>query len=316
MEDRILELEKQCRTLSGQVKDTKEQLDSIIDRRQQDMVELRLKMQKIEESVTSTKDWTVQKVLFAMESLYLLGNSMHKALLDLVSVTKTPEDTGALALVDSDESVMKVKELLERAKPQWEEMIRVLEARLLGAQKILSRESGSVTSPPPHRDGSPGASHASEVAPIVPQSPLAPSSDAALPPQSPVMADQQVVVATKSDGVAPAAPTTISSPTAPNTEALEDVPIIVVGAPSPLADPTSPQDEDEDQNTSTGRKRKANEEVDVDIARKKPASTRRKAAPSTPQRKQPSRGRSKAPEGDPVAQGQSSKPDIIMEETE
>lgn len=304
MEDRILELEKQCRRLSGQVEDTKKQLDTMIDRRKQDMVELHVKMQKIEESVTSSKDWTVQKVLFAMESLYLLGNSMHKALLDLVSATNTPVDTGALALVESDESVEKVKELLERAKPQWEEMIRVLEARLPGAQQILSRPLDS--SPPTHRDGSPGASQV----PIIPQSPLAPSSDVALPPQSPVMADQQVVATTTTDGVAPSAP--ISSPTAPSTEAAEDLPIIVVRAPSPLTD----HQDGEDQNTSTGQKRKADEEVDVDIARKKPASTRRKAAPSTPQRKQPSRGRSKAPDGDPVAQGQSSKPDIIMEETE
>ena len=318
MEDRILQLEKQCRTLSAQVDNTKKQLDGVIDQQKQDVGALLLKLQKMEQSVTSTKDWTTQKVIFALESLYLLGNGMHAALLDLVTkMTNIPEEIGALAKVESDESVVKVKELLERAKPQWEEMIRVLEARLPCAQEVHRRESGSVISPPTQPEHapprSPGQSDAIEVAPVVSQSALAPTSDA---PQSPIMADQQLTV-TPSDGVAPV-PTSHLSPTAPSSAALELtrtgqdlLPIIVAGPSSPLttcaSHPASPIDGD-DQNT---RKRKATEEVDVDIARKKPSSHRKKGPPALPQRKQPPRGRSKAPEGDPATPGQ---PDTIMEE--
>ena len=148
--------------------------------------------------------------------------------------------------------------------------------------------------------------------------------------------DQQLVAATTSD-VAPAAPTHLSptvptiplspiaptmplSPTAPSADPVarptDDLPIIIVGPCSPPvacpSQPTSPIDGDDQ--TSTGcKKRKANEEVDSDIARKKPASNRKKGPPPPPQRKQPSRGRSKAPDSEPVTEGQSSKPDTIME---
>ena len=253
-----------------------------------------------------------QKVIFALESLYLLGNGMHAALLDLVTkMTNIPEEMGALAKVESDESVVKVKELLERAKPQWEEMIWVLEAQLPCAKEVQRCESGSVmlapTQPehaPPH---SPGKSDAIEVAPVVPQSALAPNSDV---PQSPIVADQQLMV-TPSDGVAPV-PTSHLSPTAPSTESLE-LTIIVAGPISPptacASHPASPINGD-DQNTG---KRKATEEVDVDISRKKPASHRKKGLLALPQRKQPPHGRSKAPEGDPATPGQ---PDTMEEDAE
>jgi len=257
-------------------------------------------------------------VLFALESLYLLGNVIHGALLDLVQkMTDFPEEMGAMAWVESDKSV-KVKELLERAKPKWEEMIRVLKAQLPGAQELQSCESCSVMSPATHQASPrpPGALNAIEVAPTVPQFAPPATSDAPAPPQSPIIAGQQFVVATAGDGVAPAAPTTptsLLSPTAPSTDAVErqthDLPL-VPGLGSPLtASPASPIGEE-----STGRKRKASEEVDVAIARKKPASNRKKGPPSEPQRKQPLRGRSKAPDSDPVTQGESSKPDTIMEE--
>ena len=317
MEDRILQLEKQCRTLSAQVQNTKKKLDTVIDQRKQEVGELLLKLQKIEQSVSSTKEWTTQKVVFALESLYLLGNGMHGALLDLVTkMTKIPEemgalalvesDVGALALVQSDESVVKVKLLLEHAQTQWEEMIRVLEARLPSTQEVERRDS---VSPPTHRDEqvpprSPRASDVIEVAPTVPT--LAPASDAA---------DKQLAVTR--DEVAPAAPTTpLTCPTAPSTDGVagqSNVPTTAVtGADSPLticpSHPASPIGGDEG-NMSTGRKRKADEEVDTDIARKKPASNRKKGPPSLPQRKQPSRGRSKVPDGDPVTP----KADAVMD---
>ena len=314
MEDRILQLEKQCKTLSAQVQHTKKKLDSVIDQRKEELGELVLKLQKMEQSVSSTKDWTTQKVMFALESLYLLGNGIHGALQDLVTkMAKIPEemgalalaesDVGAVALVESDESVVKVKLLLERAQTQWAEMIRVLEARLPSAQEVQRRDS---VSPPSHRDEhvpqcSPRASDAIEVTPTVPT--LVPASDA---PQSRIVADKQSEAAR--DEVAPAAPTAPTScPTVPSTEA-------ATGADSPLTIcPTSPIHGD-DENMSSGRKRKADEEVDMDIARKKPASNRKKGPPSVPQRKQPSRGRSKVPDGDPVTPGQSSRADTIMEE--
>jgi len=199
--------------------------------------------------------------------------------------------------------------------------------------EVQRGELPAVMSPPSHHDEHvlprlPGASHVIDVMPTVPQPTLEPPSDAPLPPQSLIVADQQQVVTTTGDGVVPAAPTSPSSllgPMAPSTEAVKvaptgsDLPILVVGpASSPLtaltSHPASPINED--QNTSTGCKRKANEEVNVDIPRKKPASTQKKGLLPAPQCKQPSHGRSKAPEGDPVTPGQSSKQDTIMEEPE
>ena len=75
MEDRILQLEKQCKTLSAQVQHTKKKLDSIIDQRKEELGELIVKLQGVEQSVS--KDWTTQKVMFVLESLYLLGNGIH-----------------------------------------------------------------------------------------------------------------------------------------------------------------------------------------------------------------------------------------------
>jgi len=363
MEDCILQLEKQCRTLAGQVEDTKKKLDTVINQWKQEVGELLLKLQKIDQSASSMKDWTTQKVIFVLESLHLLGNGIHMVLLDLVmKMTNLPEEIGALAVVESNESKV---ELLECAKPQWQELIQVLEARLPLTQEVQRGESPSamlpsshhnehvpprlpgashgtevqrgespaVMLPPSHCDEhapprSPGTSHVIDVVPTVPQPTLEPPSDAPLPPQSPIVADQQQVVTTAGDGVVPAAPTSPSSllgPMVPSTEAVKvaptgsDLPILVAGpASSPLtalaSHPASPINED--QNMSTGCKRKANEEVNVDIPRKKPASTWKKGPPPAPQRKQPSHGRSKAPEGDPVTPGQSSKQDTIMEEPE
>ena len=300
MEDHILQLEKQCRTLSAQVQNTKKKLDTVIDQQKQEVGELLLKLQKIKQSVSSTKEWTTQKVIFALESLYLLGNGMHGALLDFVTkMTKIPEemgalalvesDMGALALVQSDESVVKVK-LLLRTQTQWEEMIRVLEARPPSTQEV---ERCNSVSPPTHCDEqvpppSPCASDAIEVAPTVPT--LAPASDAG---------DKQLAVAC--DEVAPAAPTTLlTCSTAPSTDGVltlagqSNVPTAVTGADSPLticpSHPTSPIGGDEG-NMSTGCKRKADEEVDMDITRKKPASNRKKGLPSLSQQKQPSHSR-------------------------
>ena len=66
------------------MQDTNKKLDSVIDQRKQDMGELHLKLQKVQESVASTKDWTAQKVIFVLESIYLLGTGMHAALLNLM----------------------------------------------------------------------------------------------------------------------------------------------------------------------------------------------------------------------------------------
>ena len=171
------------------------------------MGELHLKLQKVQESVASTKDWTAQKVIFVLESIYLLGTGMHAALLNLM-MSERPEEMGALDLVESDESMMKVKELLDRAQPQWEEIIQLLEARLPRAQSLESR------SPPAHHDEhsslrSPVASHAVELVPTVLVSTLAPASDEQSAPQSPILA--------AASGVAPAAPTTHLSLTVPTT---------------------------------------------------------------------------------------------------
>ena len=320
MEDRILQLEKQCRTLSAQVQNTKKKLNTVIDQQKQEVGELLLKLQKIKQSVSSTKEWMTQKVVFTLESLYLLGNGIHGVLLDLVTkMTKIPEemgalalvesDVGALALVQSDKSVVKVKLLLERTQTQWEEMIRVLEAQLPSTQEVERHDS---VSPATHHDEqvppcSPRASDVIEVAPTVPT--LAPASDAA---------DKQLAVTR--DEVAPAAPTTpLTCPTAPSTDGVagqSNMPTAVTGTDSPLticpSHPASPIGGDEG-NMSTGRKRKADEEVDMDITRKKPASNRKKGPPSLPQQKQPSRGRSKVPDGDPMTPGQSSKADAVMD---
>ena len=122
------------------------------------------------------------------------------------------------------------------------------------------------------------------------------------------MVDKQLEVA--HDEVAPAAATAPTScPTAPSTDA-------ATGADSPLTVcPTSPIHGD-NEHMSTGHKRKADEEVDMDITGKKPASNQKKGPPSVPQCKQPSCGRSKVPDGDPVTPGQLSKADTIMEDIE
>ncbi|EDR07564.1 uncharacterized protein LACBIDRAFT_327924 [Laccaria bicolor S238N-H82] len=112
MEDRIITLKKQCKRLAAQVEETREKLDSVIKEQKEDVAELLLKLKKMEQSVTSTKDWTMQKVIFAMESLFLLGNGIHPALLELVmKMTDLLEEMGALVLVESNDSVAKVKEL-------------------------------------------------------------------------------------------------------------------------------------------------------------------------------------------------------------
>ncbi|EDR07563.1 uncharacterized protein LACBIDRAFT_327923 [Laccaria bicolor S238N-H82] len=224
----------------------------------------------------------------------------------------------------------KTLELLEHAKPKWEEMIQVLKARLPCTQDF---QRGQSTSPPtdagPHLPGaadvihmvptvtdaaphSPGAAHGTDMAPTIAPSTPAPASNAPLQLQSPITAKQQSVVATTTAGVAPAAP---SSPTAPNTEGVELVPV-EVSPGSPLtaigSRPTSLQSGDE-RNTSTGCKRKADEEVDADITRKKLASNQKKGPPSAPQRRQPAHG--KAPNSvNPVTAGQLSKLDTIIEE--
>ncbi|EDQ98493.1 uncharacterized protein LACBIDRAFT_335915 [Laccaria bicolor S238N-H82] len=330
-EDHIITLEKQCRRLAAQVEETREKLDGVIKEWKEDMAELLLKLKKMEQLVTSTKDWTTQKVIFAMESLFLLGNGIHAALLELVTkMTDLPEEMGTLVLVESDDSVTKVKELLERAKPKWEEMIQVLEARLPCAQDF---QRGQSTSPPtdagPRSPGaadvihtaptvtdaaphSPGTAYGTDMAPTIAPSTPAPASNAPSRLHLPIAAKQQSVVATATAGVAPAAP---SSPTAPNTEGVELTPV-EVGPGSPLtaigSRPTSPLSGDE-RNMSTGRKRKADEEVDADITRKKLASNRKKGPLSAPQRRQPTHG--KAPDSvNPATAGQSSKLDTIIEE--
>ena len=121
-----------------QVQHTKK-LNSAIDQQMEEVGKLVLKLQKMEQSVSSTKEWTTQKVMFALESPNLLGHGIHRALQDLrTKMAKIPEemgvlalvesDVGMVALVESDESVVKVKLLLERAQTQWEEMIWVLKA--------------------------------------------------------------------------------------------------------------------------------------------------------------------------------------------
>ncbi|EDR16134.1 uncharacterized protein LACBIDRAFT_321349 [Laccaria bicolor S238N-H82] len=280
MGDHIITLEKQCRRLVVQVEETREKLNSVIKEWKEDVAELLLKLKKMEQSVTSTKDWTMQKVIFTMESLFLFGNGIHAVLLELVTkMTDLLEEMGTLVLVESDDSVGKVKELLEHAKP-----------------------NSTFT----------GTAHGTDMAPTIAPSTPAPALNAPSRLQSPIAAKQQSVVATATAGVAPAAP---SSPTAPNTKGVELAPV-EVGPGSPLtaigSHPTSPQSGDE-QNTSTGRKRKADEEVDTDITRKKPASNRKKGPLSAPQRRQPVHG--KAPDSvNPVTAGQSSKPDTIIEE--
>jgi len=95
------------------------------------MGELLLKVQKVKQSVASTKDWMAQKVIFALESLYLLGNGMHGALQDLMKrMTESQPQEMALDFVESEESMRKVKELFKCAKPQWVEIIRLLKARM------------------------------------------------------------------------------------------------------------------------------------------------------------------------------------------
>ena len=194
MEDRILQLEKQYKTLLAQVQHTKK-LNSVINQRKEELGELVLKLQKMEQSISSIKDWTTQKVMFVLESLYLLGNGIHGALQDLVTkmakileemgALALPEsDVGAVALVESDESVVKVKLLLEHAQMQWAEMIQVLKARLPSAQEVQRR---NLVLPPTHRDEHvlqhlPRALDVIEVTPTIPT--LAPTSDAPLPPQS------------------------------------------------------------------------------------------------------------------------------------
>jgi len=291
------------------------------------MGELLLKLQKVEQSVASTKDWMAQKVIFALESLYLLGNGMHGALQDLMKrMTESQPQEMALDFAESEESMRKVKELFEHTKPQWVEIIRLLEAQMPHAPPAHGDEQS------PHLPATPDAV---ELARTVPQLNKAPASDEPLAPQSPLLVDQQLVAATASD-VAPAAPTHLSptvptiplspitptmplSPTVPSADPVarptDDLPIIVVGPCSPpIACPSQPASPiDGDDQTSTGCKRKANEEVDSDIARKKPTSNRKKGPPPPPQRKQPSRGRSKAPDSEPVTEGQLSKLDTIME---
>ena len=147
MEDHILQLEKQCKTLLAQVQHTKKKLNSIMNQWKEELGDLILKLQKMEQSVSSTKDRTTQKVMFALVSLYLLRNGIHGVLQDLVAkMAKIPEEMGALALaesdvgtvalMESDKSMVKVKLLLERAQTQWVEMIWVLEARLPGTQEV------------------------------------------------------------------------------------------------------------------------------------------------------------------------------------
>ena len=85
-----------------QVQHTKK-LNSAIDQRKEEVGELVLKLQKMEQSVSSTKEWTTQKGMFTLESLYLLGHGIHRALQDLVTkMAKILEEMGVLALVESD----------------------------------------------------------------------------------------------------------------------------------------------------------------------------------------------------------------------
>ena len=112
-----------------QVQHKKKKLNSAIDQRKEEVGKLILKLQKMEQLVSSTKEWTTQKGMFTLESLYLLGHGIHRALQDLVTkMAKILEEMGVLALVESDKSMVKVKLLLERTQMQWEEIIWVLEA--------------------------------------------------------------------------------------------------------------------------------------------------------------------------------------------
>ena len=121
-----------------QVQHTKKKLNSAIDQRKEEVGKLILKLQKMEQLVSSTKEWTTQKGMFTLESLYLLGHGIHRVLQDLVTkMAKILEEMGVLALVESDvdmvvlvesdKSMVKVK-LLGRTQMQWEEIIWVLEA--------------------------------------------------------------------------------------------------------------------------------------------------------------------------------------------
>ena len=133
MEDHILQLKKQCRCSTQRRSSTAPSTS-----RRKRWANLFSNCKRWS-NLSSTKEWMTQKGMFALESLYLMGHGIHRALQDLVTkmakileemgvLALVESDVGMVALVESDKSVVKVNLLLECTQMQWEEIIWVLKA--------------------------------------------------------------------------------------------------------------------------------------------------------------------------------------------